>query len=61
MEKTRQHEGRVALVTGAASGIGLQIAQRIPGADLHMLGRCGHVPHLERPRDFIHLLTRFLA
>lgn len=41
--------------------IGLQIAQRIPGADLHMLGRCGHVPHLERPRDFIHLLTRFLA
>lgn len=26
MEKTRQHEGRVALVTGAASGIGLQIA-----------------------------------
>ena len=41
--------------------IGLQIAQRIPGADLHMLGRCGHVPHLERPHDFIHLLTRFLA
>lgn len=41
--------------------IGLQIAQRIPGADLQMLGRCGHVPHLERPRDFIHLLTRFLA
>ena len=41
--------------------IGLQIAQRIPGADLHVLGRCGHVPHLERPHDFIHLLTRFLA
>lgn len=41
--------------------IGLQIAQRIPGADLHMLGRCGHVPHLERSHDFIHLLTRFLS
>lgn len=41
--------------------IGLQIAQRIPGADLHVLGRCGHVPHLERPHDFNHLLTRFLA
>ena len=41
--------------------IGLQIAQRIPGADLHVLGRCGHVPHLERPHDVNHLLTRFLA
>lgn len=40
--------------------IGLQIAMRIPGADLHVMGRCGHVPHMERPNDFNRLVTQFL-
>lgn len=41
--------------------IGLQIAVRIPGADLHVMGRCGHVPHVERPSDFNRQVTQFLA
>lgn len=41
--------------------IGIQIATRIPNADLHVFGRCGHVPHLERPADFNRLLTQFLT
>lgn len=41
--------------------IGLQIAVRIPGADLHVMGRCGHVPHVERPNDFNRVVTQFLA
>lgn len=41
--------------------IGLQIAVRIPGADLHVMGLCGHVPHIERPNDFNQLVTQFLA
>lgn len=40
--------------------IGLQIAMRIPGADLHVLSRCGHVPYMERPNDFNRLVTQFL-
>lgn len=41
--------------------IGLQIAVRIPGADLHVMGRCGHVPHIERAQDYNRWVTQFLS
>lgn len=41
--------------------IGLQLAIRIPEADMHVMGRCGHVPHLERSKDFNRLAVQFLA
>lgn len=41
--------------------IGLQLAIRIPEADLHVMGRCGHVPHLERSKDFNRLAVQFLT
>ena len=37
--------------------IGLRRSRSCPGADLHVLGRCGHVPW----SPHLHLLTRFLA
>lgn len=41
--------------------IGLQIALRIPGADLHVMARTGHIPHIERASDFNRLVVSFLA
>src|SRR6185437_7133696 len=36
-----------------------RLARQIPGARLEIMD-CGHVPHEERPRDFLTLLTEFL-
>ena len=35
-------------------------AERIPGADLVVMDRCGHMPHLERPEEFNAHVRRFL-
>jgi 4,5:9,10-diseco-3-hydroxy-5,9,17-trioxoandrosta-1(10),2-diene-4-oate hydrolase len=36
-------------------------AQKIPGAKVHILERCGHMPMFERPEDFNKLVLDFLA
>lgn len=41
--------------------IGLQIAVRIPRADLYVMGRTGHVPHLERAEEFNRLAVQFFS
>lgn len=41
--------------------IGIQIALRTPQADLHVMGRCGHIPHVEQTHKFNQLVTQFLA
>jgi pimeloyl-ACP methyl ester carboxylesterase len=33
----------------------------IPGARLEIVPRCGHLPHVEKPSEFVALLTRFLG
>ena len=33
----------------------------LSNADLSIIERCGHLPHLERPRDYCKVLTRFLS
>jgi pimeloyl-ACP methyl ester carboxylesterase len=33
----------------------------IPGASLHVFGRCGHLPAMERPRQTAALLRGWLA
>lgn len=40
--------------------IGLQIATRIPQGDMYLMGRTGHVPHIERPVDFNRSVIQFL-
>lgn len=40
--------------------IGLQIATRIPQADLYVMGKTGHVPHIERAGDFNQMVVQFL-
>jgi pimeloyl-ACP methyl ester carboxylesterase len=37
------------------------IAARIPGAELHLLGDCGHLSPLEAPRATGHILAHFLS
>jgi 2-hydroxy-6-oxonona-2,4-dienedioate hydrolase len=41
--------------------IGLQIATRVPRADLYLMGRTGHVPHIEQPGDFNRMVCQFLS
>ena len=41
--------------------IGLQVAMRIPRADLYVMGRTGHVPHLERADEFNRLAAQFFS
>ena len=41
-------------------GNGKLLAERIPGARLHLLERCGHLPHLELPRPSAAVVSEFL-
>jgi pimeloyl-ACP methyl ester carboxylesterase len=36
-------------------------AALIPGAQLHVIDRCGHVPHVERPDEFVKVVTGFIG
>ena len=37
-----------------------QLAARIPDAELVFIEDCGHVPHEERPAEFLRVLEEFL-
>ena len=37
-----------------------QLAARIPGAELVFIEDCGHVPHEEKPTEFVRVLEEFL-
>lgn len=39
---------------------GRAFKELIPGARLEIVSRCGHLPHVEKAREFVALLTRFL-
>jgi pimeloyl-ACP methyl ester carboxylesterase len=54
------------LIWGEFDGIlPLEYAERltslIPGAKLHVIKRCGHCPHREKPNEFVALLTQALG
>lgn len=36
-------------------------AKRIPGAEVRILERCGHLPHVERSDAFVEAVTRFIG
>ncbi|MYM26242.1 alpha/beta fold hydrolase [Duganella sp. FT135W] len=40
---------------------GLLLAQSIPGADLHLFGKCGHWVQVERRADFLRLVRDFVG
>jgi 2-hydroxymuconate-semialdehyde hydrolase len=56
----------VLLVHGAADRVtpletaALPLLEHLADVRLHVLGRCGHVPALEHPYDFRHVLSCFL-
>jgi pimeloyl-ACP methyl ester carboxylesterase len=55
----------VLLVWGKQDGIvplchGEAYARQIPNAELKVIERCGHVPHLERPKEFGAMVREFL-
>ncbi len=50
-------EDRVTPLTTAA----LPLLDHLADVRLHVLGRCGHVPAVEHPHDFWHLLSDFLS
>ncbi|PKH37100.1 2-hydroxymuconate-semialdehyde hydrolase/2-hydroxy-6-oxo-octa-2,4-dienoate hydrolase [Nocardioides alpinus] len=56
----------VLLVHGAQDRVtpvqtsSLPLMDHLGDVDLHVLGRCGHAPAVERPRAFQHLLSGFL-
>jgi pimeloyl-ACP methyl ester carboxylesterase len=35
--------------------------EKIPGSQLRVIDRCGHVPPVERPDDFVKILTDFIS
>ena len=41
--------------------IAIQMAVRMQQADLHVMGRCGHIPHVEQAHKFNRLVTQFLS
>jgi len=49
-------EDRVTPLRSAA----LPLLEHLADVQLHVLGRCGHVPAVERPQDFQRLLSEFL-
>ena len=49
-------EDRVTPLRSAA----LPLLEHLADVRLHVLGRCGHVPAVERPQDFRRLLSEFL-
>jgi 2-hydroxymuconate-semialdehyde hydrolase len=49
-------EDRVTPLRSAA----LPLLEHLADVQLHVLGRCGHVPAVERPEDFRRLLSEFL-
>lgn len=56
----------VLLVHGAEDGVtplttaALPLLSHLPDVRLHVFGRCGHVPAVEHPHEFRHLLADFL-
>jgi len=50
-------EDRVTPLATAA----LPLLEHLADVRLHVLGRCGHVPAIEHPREFRHLLSGFLG
>jgi len=40
---------------------GERYRERIPGARLHVIERCGHLPAIERPAEFAEAVLGFLA
>ena len=66
-------EGRLRRVTaptlvlwGRQDGLvppvyGERYRERIPGARLHVIERCGHLPAIERPAEFAEAVLGFLA
>jgi 2-hydroxymuconate-semialdehyde hydrolase len=57
----------VLLVHGAQDRVtplataALPLLEHLADVRLHVLGRCGHVPAVEHPRDFRRLLSGFLG
>lgn len=39
-------------------GLAEVLAQRIPGAQVHILENCGHLPHAEKPDEFVDIVCR---
>lgn len=39
---------------------GIYAQQQIPGSRLHVFEQCGHMPNLEKPREFNELVLKFL-
>ena len=39
---------------------GRRIHELVPGSRLEIIPRCGHLPALEKPREFVRLVTDFL-
>jgi pimeloyl-ACP methyl ester carboxylesterase len=50
-----RQDGIVPLAHGEA------YARAIAGAQLKVIDRCGHAPHLERPAEFTSMVRDFLA
>jgi pimeloyl-ACP methyl ester carboxylesterase len=40
---------------------GKQYSQAIPGSRLEVIERCGHLPHLEKPKEFVRLVLEHLG
>ncbi|MBC7113414.1 MAG: alpha/beta fold hydrolase [Candidatus Methanomethyliales bacterium] len=55
----------VLVITGAqdqiiSSSYAKRLANEIPGANLVEINECGHIPHEEKPMEFLSVVTAFL-
>ncbi|MCZ6890617.1 MAG: alpha/beta hydrolase [Gammaproteobacteria bacterium] len=43
-----------------SSKLGVEIAQRLPNAELAVIDKAGHYVHMDKPRELVRAVTRFL-
>nr|XP_043618242.1 2-hydroxy-6-oxononadienedioate/2-hydroxy-6-oxononatrienedioate hydrolase [Erigeron canadensis] len=65
-EKLKEISCPVLIVTGDSDRLvpswnSVKLSQAIPGSHLEVIKKCGHIPHEEKPEEFVRIVDNFLT